>query len=204
VLASALESDATDPPKTLMALLCYGIAIALAFTGFPAALAFLSGAAAMIAAGIITIDEMYRAIEWKVIFLLAGLIPLGIAMEKTGAAAMIAENLFSLMAGRPLLFVISVGVLATIFSLVMSNSGAIVVLTPIIIQMANIGNFDPRTMVLFAGICTANSFILPTHQVNAFIQSSGGYSNYDFFKTGIWMTLIFLLAAVSYFYMIMI
>ena len=85
----------------------------------------------------------------------------------------------------------------------MTNAGAIVVLTPIIIEMAKIGNFDARSMVLLAAVCTANSFILPTHQVNAYIQSAGGYNNADYFKTGIWMTLIFLVIAVSYFYLFM-
>jgi di/tricarboxylate transporter len=107
------------------------------------------------------------------------------------------------MADNYLLILISVGLLATFFTLVMSNTGAIVVLAPIIIEMANIRDFDPRMMILFAAVCTANSFILPTHQVNAFIQSSGGYKNTDFLKTGTWMTLIFLVVSILYFNMIM-
>ena len=204
VVATSLQVDEMDTSSTLKALLCYGMAIIFALLGFPVALAFLSGAIGMVITRIISIEEMYRSIEWKVVFLLAGLIPLGIAMEKTGAAAFLAENLIALMADNNLMVLISVGLLATLFTLVMSNTGAIVVLTPIIIEMANIGNFDPRTMVLFAAVCTANSFVLPTHQVNAFIQSSGGYSNADFLKTGIWMTLIFLIVTISYFYIIMV
>jgi len=204
VVATSLQVDEMDTSSTLKALLCYGMAIIFALLGFPVALAFLSGAIGMVITRIISIEEMYRSIEWKVVFLLAGLIPLGIAMEKTGAAAFLAENLIALMADNNLMVLISVGLLATLFTLVMSNTGAIVVLTPIIIEMANIGNFDPRTMVLFAAVCTANSFVLPTHQVNAFIQSSGGYSNADFLKTGIWMTLIFLIVTISYFFIIMV
>jgi len=204
VVATSLQVDEMDTSSTLKALLCYGMAIIFALLGFPVALAFLSGAIGMVITRIISIEEMYRSIEWKVVFLLAGLIPLGIAMEKTGAAAFLAENLIALMADNNLMALISVGLLATLFTLVMSNTGAIVVLTPIIIEMANIGNFDPRTMVLFAAVCTANSFVLPTHQVNAFIQSSGGYSNADFLKTGIWMTLIFLIVTISYFFIIMV
>ena len=204
VVATSLQVDEMDTSSTLKALLCYGMAIIFALLGFPVALAFLSGAIGMVITRIISIEEMYRSIEWKVVFLLAGLIPLGIAMEKTGAAAFLAENLIALMADNNLMVLISVGLLATLFTLVMSNTGAIVVLTPIIIEMANIGNFDPRTMVLFAAVCTANSFVLPTHQVNAFIQSSGGYSNADFLKTGLWMTLIFLIVTISYFYIIMV
>ncbi len=204
VVASSLRADEKDTKNTVKALLCYGVAILLAQIGFPVALAFLSGAVAMVATGIITIHEMYRSIEWKVVFLLAGLIPLGAAMQKTGAATYIAENLIAFMAHREiLLLLITVGIMSTIFSLVMTNAGAIVVLTPIIIEMAKIGNFDPRSMVLLAAVCTANSFLLPTHQVNAYIQSSGGYKNADYFRSGIWMTIIYLIVAVSYFYFFM-
>ena len=204
VVTSSLDADGKDSISTLKALLCFGMAIALALFGFPVALAFLSGAVGMVIARVITVEEMYRSIEWKVVFLLAGLIPLGIAMQKTGTAAYIAENMITFMADKELLLLIlSIGLLSTFFSLVMTNAGAIVVLTPIIIEMAKIGNFDARSMVLLAAVCTANSFILPTHQVNAYIQSAGGYNNADYFKTGIWMTLIFLVIAVTYFYLFM-
>ncbi len=204
VLASSLETEKQDTAKTVRALACYGAAIGLALIGFPVALAFFSGAVAMVITRAINIKEMYQSIEWKVIFLVAGLIPLGIAMQKTGAAAYLAETVMSLMVGKHLLLsVITVAILATVFSLIMSNVGAIVVLTPIIIEMAKIGNFDPRPMVLMAAVCAANSFIIPTHQVNAFIISPGGYRNADFLKAGSGMTLIFLAITVLTFYLFM-
>ena len=81
------------------------MAIALALFGFPVALAFLSGAVGMVITRVITVEEMYKSIEWKVVFLLAGLIPLGIAMQKTGTAAYIAENMITFMADKELLIV---------------------------------------------------------------------------------------------------
>jgi len=204
VLASSLASMQQDKKIALTALTCYCLAIGLALIGFPVALAFLSGAIAMVITRSIRIKEMYQSIEWRVIFLVAGLIPLGIAMQKTGAAAYFAEIVISFMAGRHLLFIVSVvGILATVFSLFMTNVGAIVVLTPIIIEMAKLGNFDPRPMVLLAAVCAANSFIIPTHQVNAFIISPGGYRNTDFLKAGSGMTLVFLGITVLYFYFFM-
>jgi len=108
------------------------------------------------------------------------------------------------MNGSPFLILIAVGILATLFSLFMSNVGAIVVLAPVIVEMAAIGGFDARPMVLMAAVCTANSFIIPTHQVNAFILSPGGYQNADYFRAGVGMTLIFLLVTIPYFYFFMI
>lgn len=204
VVASLVEVEKEDHLKIWFAMICFFASIALSLVGFPVSLSFLTGAIAMVLARVLTIQEMYQAIEWKVVFLLAGLIPLGIAMQKTGAAVFLAENVISFVLGRhPVLIITTIGILATIFSLFMSNVGAIVMLTPVVIEIARIGNFDPRPLALMAAVCVANSFILPTHQVNSLIMSPGGYRNADFFKAGIWMTLIFLIIAVIYFYVLM-
>jgi len=164
-------------------------------------MAFFTGAMAMVLLRVLSIQEAYQSIEWKVVFLLAGLIPLGVAMQKTGTATFLAENVMSLIqAAHPIFLVITVAVLSTIFSLFMSNVGAIVVLAPLVIGMATIGGLDPRPLALMAAVCAANSFVLPTHQVNALLMSAGGYRNANYFKAGGGMTLIFLVVAVTVFY----
>jgi len=189
------------PSKLWVAALCFLSAIGLAMTGAPISLAFFTGAIAMVLTRTLTIQEAYQAIEWKVVFLLAGLIPLGVAMQKTGAAAFLAEHVMSLVqGGHPVLILLTVAVLSTLFSLFMSNVGAIVVLAPLVMSMAQIGGLDPRPLALMAAVCAANSFILPTHQVNAFLMSSGGYRNADYFKAGGGMTLLFLVVVVPVFY----
>lgn len=190
-----------NPSKLWVAALCFLCAIGLAMTGAPISLAFFTGAVAMVLTRALTIQEAYQAIEWKVVFLLAGLIPLGVAMQKTGTAAFLAQNVMSLVqGGHPALILLTVAVLSTLFSLFMSNVGAIVVLAPLVMSMAQIGGLDPRPLALMAAVCAANSFILPTHQVNAFLMSSGGYRNADYFKAGGAMTLLFLVVGVPVFY----
>jgi len=204
VVVTPFTLESKDSSKTIRALLCFTTAIGLALAGFPVPLAFFSGAAGMVLTKVLTIDEAYNAIEWKVVFLLAGLIPLGTAMQKTGAAVFLAEQTMTLIEGLPIFFtVLAVGVLATVFSLLMSNVGAIVVLAPLVISAAGIAGIDPRPLALMAAVCAANSFILPTHQVNAFLMSSGGYKNRDYFKAGSGMTLIFLAIVVTYFSLVM-
>jgi di/tricarboxylate transporter len=189
------------PSKLWVAALCFLCAIGLAITGAPISLAFFTGAVAMVLTRSLTIQEAYQAIEWKVVFLLAGLIPLGVAMQKTGTAAYLAQNVMSLVqGGHPALILLTVAVLSTVFSLFMSNVGAIVVLAPLVMSMAQIGGLDPRPLALMAAVCAANSFILPTHQVNAFLMSAGGYRNADYFKAGGAMTLLFLAVVVPVFY----
>lgn len=205
VVLTSFEVDKKVKSKTLPAIACFVLAITLAMLGFPISMAFLTGVLCMVFTRVMNIAEAYESIEWKVVFLLAGLIPLGVAMQKTGTAMFLAESIMSVVIDlHPVYFVLMVGLLSTVFSLFMSNVGAIVVLAPLVIGMANIAGIDPRPLVLMAAVCAANSFILPTHQVNAFLMSSGGYRNADYLKAGSGMTILFLAITVSIFYFFMI
>ena len=201
VVATPFSTKKQDQSKSLIASLCFVFAIGLALAGFPISIAFFTGAIAMVLTRVITIQEAYQSIEWKVVFLLAGLIPLGVAMQKTGTSAFLAEHVMMLVHGKhPVFLILTVAVLSTLFSLFMSNVGAIVVLAPLVMSMAQIGGLDPRPLALMAAVCASNSFILPTHQVNALLMSSGGYRNADYFRAGGGMTLIFLVVVVMVFY----
>ncbi len=201
VVATPFVAKQKAPSKALWAGVCFVLAIALAFAGSPISITFLTGAIAMVLMRVLSIQDAYEAIDWKVVFLLAGLIPLGLAMQKTGTAVFLAEQVMGLIQGtHPVFIVLSVAVLSTAFSLLISNVGAIVVLAPLVMSMATIGNLDPRALALMAAVCAANSFILPTHQVNAMIMSVGGYRNADYFKAGIGLTVIFILLVVTVFY----
>jgi di/tricarboxylate transporter len=201
IVATPIESEPKNKRKTIPAVASFAFAIMLTFLGVPIALAFMTGAMAMILSRVISIQQAYKAIDWKVVFLLAGLIPLGVAMQKSGAAYFLAENMMQLIAGQSVLvLVIAITLLATTFSLFMSNIGAVVVLAPLVIGMAEIAGLDPRPLVLLAAISVSNSFVLPTHQVNALMMSSGGYKNRDYIKAGSGMTLLFIVLTVAFFY----
>lgn len=205
VVVTPFRSERKDHSKSWAASLGFLLAIALALTGFPIAMAFFSGAVVMILMRVLNMQQAYQAIEWKIVFLLAGLIPLGIAMQKTGASMFLAEKIMVMVSGRhPLFLILTVGIISTIFSLLISNFAAIVVLAPMIIGMAEIGGLDPRPLVLMAAVCVSNSFILPTQQVNALLMTPGGYRNADFIKGGGGLTILFLLITVSFFYFILI
>ena len=201
VVLTGFDVDKKDKSKAWPAIGCFVFAITLAMVGFPISMAFLTGAIGMVLTRVLNIGEAYEAIEWKVVFLLAGLIPLGVAMQKTGAAMFLAESIMSVVIDlHPVFIVLMVGLLSTVFSLFMSNVGAIVVLAPLVMGMAGIAGIDPRPLVLMAAVSAANSFILPTHQVNAFLMSSGGYRNADYIKAGSGMTILFLTITVVIFY----
>jgi len=189
--------------KIWPALFFFVTAIVLALSGFPLSLSLLSGALGMILFGVIRIDEAYQAVDWRTVFLLAGLIPLGTAMEKTGAAAFVAGGIMHVLSGSHPLFILgATGILATVFSLFMSNVAATVLLVPLVMIMGNSAGIDPRGLALLAGVCASNSFILPTHQVNAMLMSAGGYRNADYMRAGGIMTAVFLVIAVFFVYLL--
>lgn len=201
VVTTPFRSEAKDQSKTWAALFSLLIAVAFTLSGVPISMAFLTGAAAMVILRVINMQQAYQGIEWKIVFLIAGLIPLGLAMQKTGTAIFLAEQMMEFIGGKhPLLLVLAVGVLSTVFSLFMSNIGAIVVLAPLVASIATMAGLEPRPLVLMAAVCASNSFILPTQQVNALLMTTGNYRNTDFIKAGGAISLIFLMITISVFY----
>jgi len=156
----------------------------------------------MIVCRVLTIDEAYKSVDWRTIFLLAGLIPLGIATEKTGAAAWIAHTLLTLIGDvSPVVLLTAIAVLSTFFTLVISNVGATVLLVPLVVNMAMAAGVDPRMAALVVGLATSNSFMLPTHQVNALYMGPGRYRSVDFIKAGGIMTVLFIVVLIGMLYL---
>jgi di/tricarboxylate transporter len=202
ILATPIETEPKNQSKALPAVASFGFGILLTFLGVPIALAFMTGALAMILSRVITIQQAYNAVDWKVVFLLAGLIPLGIAMQKSGAAYFLAQYVMQIIEGQSVIVLLTaITLLSTLFSLFMSNVGAVVVLAPLVIGMAEIAGLDPRPLVLLAAVGVSNSFLLPTHQVNALMISAGGYQNKDYIKAGSGLTVIFVILTVAVFYL---
>ena len=157
----------------------------------------------MILSKVLTIDEAYKAVDWMTVFLLAGLIPLGIAFQKTGAANYIAVNIMDLIGDvSPLVLLAVIGGLTSFFTLVTSNVGATVLLVPLSMNMAMTVGIDPTIAALTVGIAASNTFVLPTHQVNALIMRPGGYKPSDYVKAGTGMTIIYIAVVIAmlYFY----
>lgn len=172
------------------------LALALVVAGLPLSLALMTGAIGIILTKVLSADEAYRAVSWKTIFLLAALIPLGQAVERTGTAAWIASGVIGATGGLPPLVVLLViGALTTVFTLVVSNVGAAVLLVPLAANVAVGLDADPRVFGMMVAIAASNSFILPTHQVNALFMGPGGYRVADYVRSGSVLSVLFLLIA---------
>ncbi|MEA1888289.1 MAG: SLC13 family permease, partial [Pseudomonadota bacterium] len=194
VVTTEFPHENLRPHKVGWAALFFGIALILVlFTDLRLSIALLTGAIGMILSGVLSIDEAYEAISWKTVFLLASLIPLGLAVETSGTAKWIADQTLLVVGNQPIWVIqASMAVLATFFTLVMSNVGATVLLVPLAVNIAIGVGASPAVFALTVAIATSNSFIIPTHQVNALIMGPGGYRVPDFLKAGGIMTVLFL------------
>ena len=199
VVTADFPREEMRPKKVGWALLFFVVALGLIlFTDVRLSLALLVGACGMIATKVLRIDEAYAAVSWQTVFLLASLIPLGQAVQHTGTAAWIAHQVVTLLDGWPIWSLqLGIAILATIFTLVMSNVGATVLLVPLAVSIAIQAGGDPALFALTVAISTSNSFLIPTHQVNALIMGPAGYRVADFVRSGGIMTLIFLAVSMT-------
>jgi di/tricarboxylate transporter len=202
ISVTPFKREPASPDKAWYAVTCFVAAIAVVMAvDMPISIGFLTGAVAMILGEVLNVEEAYRAVEWKVVFLISGLIPIGIAMESSGAAAFIAEGLVAGVGGlHPYLILFSLGVLMTIFSLIMSNVAATVLMVPLVLQLASAVDLSAQVLVLQVGICAANSFVIPTHHVNALLMTPGGYAVSDYLKAGSALSVIFVTVSTTILY----
>ena len=194
IVATDIPKEEQRPQKVGHALFFFALSISMIiFTDFRLSISLLVGAMGMVLTRVISMDEAYGAVSWKTVFLLASLIPLGGAMERTGTAAWIAQEIMIILGDVPEIAIqIALAVLATVFSLVMSNVGATTILVPISISIALTTGANPTMYALIVALSTSNAFILPTHQVNALIMGPGGYRVADFIRAGSGMSIIFI------------
>ncbi len=197
VVTSDFPQEELRPHKVGWALAFFLITLSMIlFTDIRLSLCLLTGAVGMMLSKVLSIDEAYRAVGWNTVFLLASLIPLGQAVQNTGTAEWLAQQILTLLDGWPIWSLqAGVAILATVFSLVMSNVGATVLLVPLAVSIAVAAGASPAVFALTVAISTSNSFIIPTHQVNALIMGPAGYKVIDFVKSGGIMTVLFLVVS---------
>ena len=199
VVTSDFPQEELRPHKVNWALLFFAITLGLIlFTDTVLSLCLLTGAMGMILSRVLSMDEAYQAVSWSTVFLLASLIPLGQAVQNTGTAAWIAHQILVLLDGWPVIALqAGLAILATIFTLVMSNVGATVLLVPLAVSIAIEVGASPAVFALTVAISTSNSFLIPTHQVNALIMGPAGYRVIDFVRSGGIMTILFLVVSMT-------
>ncbi|MCW5567799.1 MAG: SLC13 family permease, partial [Dokdonella sp.] len=195
VVVTDFPQDEQRPSKIWHAVTFFALAMGLGlFTNLPLALAMLVGASGMLLAGVLSMDEAYHAINWKTIFILACLIPLGGAMDSTGTAAWIAQEVMVYLGGLPPWAMQAfIAILALLLSQVVSNVGAAVMMVPMAINIALASGGNPAAYALIVAISTSNTYLLPSaNPVMLVVAGPGGYRRSDFLRVGLPLTIMML------------
>ncbi|MDD3803916.1 MAG: SLC13 family permease [bacterium] len=194
-------NETKEKAKPITSLLIFALSLILASSGVPLSISLLLGVIALILFKCIQPEQAYASIDMKVVVLLAALIPLGLGMQKSGASDLAGSALSGFVERVPFfVFLLILGAFSSLLSLIVSNVAAASILIPLSVSLAGDLSVNPSILALYSTVMTANSFILPTHQVNVFIMSVGGYKTKDFLKAGSLLSLLFLLTMALVFY----
>jgi di/tricarboxylate transporter len=185
-----LEKEAATavPGKGWLALAIVVSTVALAaLNSSIVAEVMLGGALAMILFGIVPMDRAYQAVEWRTVVIVAGMLPLGLAMTKTGAAALLAQALTNVLGpGAHLALLAGLLLLAVLLTQVMNGAAVAAVVVPVAIQAASQVGIDPRSLVMGVALATSMAFITPLgHPVNILVMAPGEYRFKDYVRVGL-------------------
>jgi di/tricarboxylate transporter len=164
------------------------------FTNLDLSLSMMTGAIAMLLTGVLNMDEAFKAINWKTIFVIACLIPLGWSMDATGTAAWIAQEMLAHLGSvAPWVLQLCLAVLTLLFAQVMSNVGATVMMVPIAISVAVATGANPSAYALIVAVSSSNTFLLSAgHPALMMVTGPGGYKGKDFLRIGAPLTVVVL------------
>jgi di/tricarboxylate transporter len=191
-----LTEEAQETPrleKVPVALTVMALVLVLAILGWlPIAISAILGVALMIISGCLTMEEAYRFVEWKAIFLIAGMLPLGIAMQESGAAQYLANGMIALTGGLgPMIVMAGFFLLAALASQVMPNPAVAVLLAPIALSTSSDLLISPYPLMMTVAVSASAAFLSPVgHAANVLVMGPGGYRFSDYIKVGLPLTIV--------------
>jgi di/tricarboxylate transporter len=182
-----------------VALLGLLLMIGLVATGFqPIQVAAFTAATFVVLFGAITMEEAYRAVEWKAVFLVAAILPVGMAMERTGASLFIADAIID-FAGPFGPYVAMTGLfsLSSLLSQCLDGAPAVVLMAPVVMQSAAQLGLGPHTAMMGVSLAASAAFMTPfSHKANLIVMGPGGYRVADYLRVGTPLTIIVIILMV--------
>lgn len=197
-LLGAVERPVRRREKLWIAVAILAAVIGLAaLEVMPILLSAVLGVVAMFLTGCVRPEEAYEEVDWMVLILLGSIIPLGLAMQNTGTAGLVADQILRVTAPLGLVGTLAaIYLITSLFTELISNTSAAVVLTPIAIATAGELGVSPLPFVIAVMIAASNSYMTPVgYQTNTFVYGPGGYRFADFFRVGAPLNLVMLVAA---------
>jgi di/tricarboxylate transporter len=199
VVLGERERQVVDRRRALLSTAVLASVILVAGLGWlPIVAAALLGCVALVVLRCLEPDEAYQAIDWRVVILLAGVLPLGIALQNSGGADWLARNAIGLVAQfGPVATLAVIYLLTAALTEVMSNNGAAVLVVPIAISAAESQGIDTKPLLVAVAFAASTSFATPVgYQTNTMVYAAGGYRFADFPKIGVPLNIIFWIMAI--------
>ncbi|MFT4586384.1 MAG: di/tricarboxylate transporter [Candidatus Binatia bacterium] len=198
VLVGVVMLAAIPIPKALTTLL----PVLGALDAMPIAALAVLGSVIVVATGCLKVEEAYRAIHWRIVFLILGMLSLGLAMSKTGGAELLANSLIGALQWAPessrlMVMLALVYLLTNVLTEFLSNNAVAALVTPVVITAAIAVGAEPRPFIIAVALAASASFATPIgYQTNTLVYGAGGYLFRDFFKVGLPLNLLFWVMAV--------
>jgi Trk K+ transport system NAD-binding subunit len=192
-----------EPPDTRRAPLAAGIMLGVVLSvmlGYaPIAVAAVVGGTIMVLTGCLTMENAYRAIDWRAIFLIAGMLPLGTAMQDTGAATYLAGQVMGLLGDAgPWPVIMGLYILTAMATMIIPTAALVVLMSPIVLSAMGDLGLEPQTAMMAVAMAASASFTSPiSHPANILVMGPGGYRFVDYLKVGIPLTLVVFVAVMS-------
>lgn len=195
-----LTQEAQEPvrrDKAWIAALVMGLAFLLPVVmgWMPIQIASVFGAVLMVVTGCLRMEDAYHFIEWRAVFLIAGMLPLGIAMQTSGAAELMTTSVVATIGGYgPLAVMAGIFILTALAAQFMPSAAVAVLLAPIAIHTATDLGINPYALAMTVAIAASSSFASPVgHPANTLIMGPGGYRYSDYLRVGVPLTIVVLI-----------
>ena len=169
-----------------------GVVVPVLFGWVPIALAAVTGAALMVAVKCLSMEDAYKAIEWKSVFLIAGMIPLGTAMDTSGAAKWVAQSVAGVVEPFGLWgMLVGLYLLTSVATTIVPTTALVLIMAPIAIDMAETTAVSPHLMMMAIAMAASASFTSPiSHPANVLVMGPGGYRFIDYMKIGVLLAIV--------------
>jgi di/tricarboxylate transporter len=185
-----------EPPDTrrapLAAAIMFGVVMAVMLGYAPISIAAVIGGTIMVLTGCLNMEQAYRAIDWRAIFLIAGMLPLGTAMQDTGAATYLADQVMSFLGDAgPWPVIMGLYILTAMATMIIPTAALVVLMSPIVLSAMSDMGLAPETAMMAVAMAASASFTSPiSHPANILVMGPGGYRFIDYLKVGVPLTIV--------------
>jgi di/tricarboxylate transporter len=184
------------PPDTrrapLAAAIMLGVVLTVMLFNAPISIAAVVGGSIMVLTGCLNMEQAYRAIDWRAIFLIAGMLPLGTAMQETGAATYLANQVMTFLGDAgPWPVIMGLYILTAMATMIIPTAALVVLMSPIVLSAMGDMGLRPETAMMAVAMAASASFTSPiSHPANILVMGPGGYRFIDYLKVGVPLTIV--------------